>query len=859
MSLQPSRWLVTCLRVLMSRDAANAAVGDALEELAERTAAGRAPQRPRAWLNRRLAGAVAAGLGNSVPRGLRTGGLILRDAGRSLRAAPWHSAFVVGILAVAMTLASVTFAVVDAVMLKPLPYPDADRLVSVSSVDAERKVRITPDVFRDLRARLQTAESLAARTQTTSGAPLTIGGQTFVRTVTYSERLALTQLGLQPSLGRLWTTEEEDQDHAVAVLGYRFWKDRLGGSPDVLGSVVSVGEESGSYRIIGVLAAESDHPYLRASNADVWVPARLHRARSQFGIGIIARLRTGATPVDLATEIQSITGTPDWRPTVTPLLETYLQPETTRWTFLALVASLLVVLVACVNVANLMLTRAGVRSQELAVRASLGASRGRLAATLMAEGMILSLSAGVVGLAAALGGAQVARSMLMSLPYGIFRADSIVVDMRVVAVTAFGALAVGVFVAVLAAWSVTRTPVSGVLKVGEGTTHTGRARWGRFLLSGEVAAVAILAVISSMFIGSLVRMLAVDLGVETSQLVAVKPRLGFRGPISEVRERLERVPGVVGVSMSRGASLPLVGHAYGGAWAQVQVRPVGAGSGGDPVAVHQYVVTPNYFEVAGLRFLRGSGWTAEAVNDSPSVVLDERAARLIFGASDPLGQTIRPEKAQRDYLVVGIVPFVPVRGPEADVAPSAYFSYSFNQTATYAEFFVRTNEPVEVAMPRIAEALGPIGPPGDEAYVFAAGEALRRLTAMRRFTAGLMSVFGLVGLLIGAAGVYAVMASVVSQQTRDIGIRMALGASAQRIANGVFTMAGWHVCIGLAIGVPAAWWLSRGFASLLFGVTPTDISVYATVGAVLMVTAFAAAWLPARRAARVDPIVSLRN
>lgn len=307
--------------------------------------------------------------------------------------------------------------------------------------------------------------------------------------------------------------------------------------------------------------------------------------------------------------------------------------------------------------------------------------------------------------------------------------------------------------------------------------------------------------------------------------------------------------------MSGGASLPFVGGMPNTA---ALPRP-DATSVDDVVKVLDYRVTPNYFDVAGLQFTLGSTWTEAAVTDSPSVVLDEHTARQLFGSESPLGKVVRPVKAQREYRVVGVVPYVPNRGPEEVGPPAAYFSHPFNLARTNAQFFIRTNEPVEVAVPRIAEALGPIGPPGDEPYVFAADEALRRLTAMRRFTAGLMSVFGMVGLLIGTAGVYAVMASVVSQQTRDIGIRMALGASAQRIANGVFTMAGRHVCIGLAIGVPAAWWLSRGFASLLFGVTPTDISVYATVGAVLMVTAFAAAWLPARRAARVDPIVSLRN
>jgi predicted permease len=854
MPLQPSRWLVTCLRVLMSRDAANAAVGDALEELAERTAAGRAPHRPRAWLNRRIAGAVAVGVGNSLPRGLRTGGLTLRDAARSLRAAPWHSAFIVGILAVAMALASVTFAVVDAVMLKPLPYPDADRLVQVSPTDDTFKVRLTPELFVRLRAELRTAETFVATSQTT-GAQVTVDGKTSNRSVQYVERVAFDQLGLRPGVGRVWTTDEEQTDARVAVIGYRFWVERLGGTPDVLQRTLTLGEEQESFRIIGVLAADSDQPSLPAGNSDVWIPRRVETIPPGNRVAARARLRVGETPRSLAFEIQHVAATPDWVPNVRPLRDVYLRADTTRWMWLALAASFLVVVVASANVANLMLARAGARTQELAVRASLGASRARLAATQLAEGLLLSMVAGMTGVVAAIGGAQFVRAELMGLPFGIFRADTVAIDSRVLIVAIFAAIAVGVSVALLSAWSVTRAPASDLLKQSEGTTFTGRQRWGRVLLTAEVAAVTILTVISSLFVGSLVRMLVVDVGVDTSRLIAVRSRFGFRAPIHDVKQRLEAVPGVAGVSMSGGASLPFVG----GVQNTVALLRPHSTSADDVINVLDYRVTPNYFGVAGLRFTLGGTWTDETVADSPAVVLDQRTAQQLFGNENPLGKLLRPVKAEREYRVVGVVPYVPIRGPEAVVPSAAYFSYQFNPTRGYAEFFVRTNEPVEVAVRRITEALGPLGPPGDEPYVFAADEALRRLTAMRRFTAGLMSVFGLVGLLIGAAGVYAVMASVVSQQTRDIGIRMALGASAQRIAKGVFTMAGWHVCIGLAIGVPAAWWLSRGFASLLFGVTPTDISVYATVGAVLTVTAFAAAWLPARRAARVDPIVSLRN
>jgi ABC-type antimicrobial peptide transport system permease subunit len=209
--------------------------------------------------------------------------------------------------------------------------------------------------------------------------------------------------------------------------------------------------------------------------------------------------------------------------------------------------------------------------------------------------------------------------------------------------------------------------------------------------------------------------------------------------------------------------------------------------------------------------------------------------------------------------VLGTVPRVYPLGVEDDMGPSAYFALTSDPARTLAGLFVKTTGPAEAMVPVVTDALKSFAPPTKDPFVRLPDEALGRITATRRFTGGLMAAFGLVGVLIGAAGVYAVMASFVAQQTREIGVRVALGATPARIQRGLLGLAWRHLVVGLVIGLPVAWWLSRGFAALLFQVTPADVSVYVGVSALVSVVGFLAAWIPARRAARIDPIVSMRQ
>jgi putative ABC transport system permease protein len=853
----PIRPLVWLLRIVSSRDAATAAIGDMLEDLSTRRAEGRAPRLSALWVNLQTIRAIMAAFFAAGPRLGRSAGLILRDSTRSLRSAPAHSLFIVFVLAVGVTAATVTFSVVDAVILKPLPVENPEQLISISRVDEGWTEHITPEIYWRLREQVTTVESLGAQL-TRTGSPATVSGVTDEWPVTFVTADIFTMLRLKPVIGRLWTSEDEAQGVTdVAVLGNRFWREQFGGSPSILGEQVVVGTRT--YRVIGVLSADTDRPELNRS-LPIWIPKVVART-GQDTFGIRARMRPGVTPLQVSHDVQRVAGTADWRPSVTRMLDGLVKPVR-NWMLIALGASALVVLLACINAANLMLSRAARRGQELAVRAALGASRAQIATVLLAEGVLLSLAATAVALVCAVAGVQVAKTAVTTMLLGVFRAETIALNGRVLVAALAAALLTGALVSLVPAWQTLRAPVSSLLKDADGATASGRRRWRSVFLVAEVATVGVLLVVSWLFVVSLVRVAGTDLGIERTNLIAINPRLGFSGTVDEVEQRVRAVPGVTDVAVSTGASLPLIGRAFGGAWRTTTLERADglrAAGGEAPFQVLEYRVTSNYFDVAGLRFQRGGTWSAATVFDSPAVVIDTRAARHLFGDDDPVGQVVTATEPAGAFRVVGVVPYVHARGPEDPTAPSAYFALRPSATRDFAGLFVKTSRPAIEMLPMVTDALAPVAPRNKDPFVFVADEAVSRITATRRFTGTVMSVFGLVGVLIGAAGVYAVMASFVVQQTRDIGVRLALGATPSRIQRGVLTTAWRHLVIGLAIGLPLAWWLSRGFTGLLFQVTPADVSVYVGVAVLLAVVGLMAAWLPARRASRIDPIISLRG
>jgi predicted permease len=789
----------------------------------------------------------------------RSAASLARDAFRSVWRSPAHSVAVISILALGITLGTLTFSVVDAVLLKPLPLDHPDELVSIASSNFPAKPykTISPQQYFDFR---DTTRSLSGLTtvSTLTGGDATVDGVTQFLDVTYANADAFRVLRLKLEIGRAWTADDETHGRLDGVLlSHAFWTSRFNRDSNALGKVVVIGKRT--YQIIGVLAASSSSPELRLISAPIWAPTLMNRnTPAQYSVhGLIGRMRPGVTPDAVAAELQTISRL-DWRPAVVSLPESYSK-SVRSWMLLALGAAALVVLVACVNAANLLLARAAHRSQEVAIRSSLGASRRRIAVSVLVEGVCLSGAATAVALLFAMWGVAAVRTILAANVPFLFRAQSIALNGRVLAAAIAAAVITGLLFAIVPARQMSRTSVVDLLKDGGGGATRGGRRWRNIFLVAEVASVSVLVVIGWMFVGSFVNVMSVDLGVDLEHQLAVKPRLAFKAPVDQVTAIVERIPGVSGVATSIGASLPVFGR-VSGAWITTNMSAIGEPHTDAPLEVLDHRVSPNYFEVAGLTFTRGSVWARDVdpTADAP-VVLDEWTARRLFGDADPMGRQVTTTELPGVHRVIGIVPHVRAAGPEDEAPSSAYFPIKPSATRVFAGILVRTAGPPEPLVPIITKALEPIAPNQPEPYILSGRQALHRITQQRRFNAWLMSCFGIAGLLIGAAGIFAVMASMVAQQTREFGVRMALGATPAALQLGVLKTALRHVAIGMAAGLPAAWWFSRGFASLLFQMTPTDVGAYAGVAGLLGVVAVVAALVPARRAARVDPVASLRS
>jgi predicted permease len=691
------------------------------------------------------------------------------------------------------------------------------------------------------------------------------GGTTEELAVMNSTAEVFRVLRLKPLIGRVWTAGDESRgDVHVAVISFDFWQRRFGGEPAVLGRTLRV--DDGVYRIVGVLPAGADLPAAAGWSSDVWIPRVPDRAGTPNGVSrnifAIGRIRDGVSLEQLTAEVQSAVAPlaaakayayADWRPDVTRWHDA-LVVDVRGWMLLALGAVALVVLIGCVNAANVMLIRSAERARELAVRASLGASRRQIAMSLVAESLMLSMAATVCGLLFAVWGVGAAKA---ALPAGILRVEAIGLNTRVFAASILAALVTGLLFGTIPAWQASRVSVVTLLKDGGTNVTSGRRAWRSVLLVSEVACISVLLVVSTLFVASFIRVMRVDLGVDRTNLLAVAPSAPFNGTVDEVQIRLKQIPAVVDVAVVTSSSLPIVGAAFSGGYADSKLRRTDGDTGLAPVEVRLYRVTPNYFVVTGMPFRRGSTWTAAAAESTP-VVLDELAARGLFGDRDPVGLHVRGDDLKSVFTVVGVVRFVRASGPEREALPSAYLPILPNATRRYASLFVRTSRPPDGLVSTVEAALGPLAPSGGARYVYLVDEAVRRMTATRRFNATLMSAFALFAMLIGGAGIYAVMASVVAQRTREIGVRIALGATTRNIHRDVMAQAGRHLALGLAVGLPAAWWISRGFGALFFQVRPTDLSIYIIVAVILAGIGLIAAVVPARRAARVDPIVSLR-
>jgi putative ABC transport system permease protein len=866
----PSRVANWALRTLTSKADADAVVGDVMEELG-------ASRWRLEWRMCQLIGAAAI---TSLGRSMRAFRHMARDARRSLRRSPASTMFILLVLTLSIAAATVTFSVVDTVVLRPLPFAaDGDLIVIESRASGAAAVAnrsIGAYEFLTFRERLTSITGLAAIEQ--GRFTLTPVGESQSLVSTRATASLFDVLGVPPLLGRTFMADEEAVGRSdVAVLGYELWERRFHGDPRIVGQSVEVTSRAlmggnttvRSLTVIGVMPRGFTSPFLNGTpkpqRTEIWTPLvipadeRSGTDRSRY-LGVVGRLRPGTREAGSDSELNAVAAAvaPGSQNSVlgatyrfVPLKDVVIGPAR-PWMVLALTAVALVLLIACVNVANLQLSRAAYRSRELSVRASLGATRRHVISSLLAESLMLSLTAAGLAITASIWGIEIARN---ALPPGIGRADEISLDLRVLVAAITAAVATGILFGVVPAWQASRQDLVSILKQGSTTTvGVGRDRWRAVFTVTQVTFVSVLLVSATLIIASFIRVTTADLGFNRSDLLVINP-IGV--PIAETRDmltRLRQLPGVSSVSTVENGSPPLMMAGFGGGASGTMVNAVDAPPGKEPFRVEWRRVSPDYFVSAGLMVLKGH--VPEQMGDA-DVVIDETTALALFGRQDAVGAELIGGGRYGRRRVAAVVKDVRTNGPERTAWPQTYLPVA-NQAQGYV--VVRLNKPAAAVVPSIRLMLEPMQPAGSRpADIRSVEDAFRNITADRRFNATLMGLFGFLAIFIGAAGVYGVMTSIVAQRTREIGVRVALGATTTQVINGVVGHALRYIAIGLLVGLPVAFLVSRIFRGLLFQVTTTDWSIYAIVAGILIGVGFAASLWPALRAARVDPLIALRS
>ena len=788
----------------------------------------------------------------------------LRYAVRQLSKNPGFTAAAVLTLALGIGASTAIFSIVDAVLLRPLPYPEAEKIVSLREVDAKgRQITFAEPNFLDVRARNHT---LAAAAEYNMQLTTVLGGSEPVRTrVAYVSGEFFKTLGVQPATGRSFLPEEAKVGgHPVAVVSHGYWRRLLSSRNDLAATPLRFGDTG--YTIVGVMPQSFNFP----KDAEIWLPIELFpssESRTSHGKRVIARLRDGVTlgqaRADLSTigkQLKQENGTNIDLIDIAALpLKEAMVGEVSQSLLVILAAVGFLLLVACTNVANLLLAQATARQREFAVRTALGATRGRLARQFIAESLLLALLAGGLGVLLSFWGVEA----LVGLNQGYLpRADEISVDARVLALTFALSLLVAVALGLVPLLRLGGCDLQEGLKEAargqsaNATSHRLRA----MLVATQVALTMVLLVGAGLLIKSFIKVLEIDPGFRTESAVAMEISLSDEPPqrragfYQQVLERLAALPGITAVGGVNG--LPMVG---GGADGQFLIdnNPALKGYGEFRVA------SPGYFNAMGMRLVRGRLFDQSDGPETPQVALiSESLARRYWPNEDPLGKGIQYGNMDGDthlLRVVGVVSDVREFGLEANTRPTVYVHYLQRPRQAWGFAIVaRTPGDVKTLIPAMRSAVQAVN--RDVPTNFRTlGQIFSSSLDNRRFSLVIFGSFAAVALLLAALGIYGVTSYAVTQRTQEIGIRIALGAQLANVLRLVIGQGMKSVLLGIAIGLGGAFALTRLIAHLLFGVSATDPLTFMVVTAFLLLVALLACYLPARRATKVDPMEALRS
>jgi putative ABC transport system permease protein len=801
----------------------------------------------------------------------------VRFGARILSKNPGVTVIAIFTLALGIGANTAIFSVVKGVLLNSLPYPQSDRLVKLAASDNEtpHPTTVSYEMVQDWKRRTDIFSSIGIYRDF----PVAVTDQDKPEMLVGIRASAeyYEALGVQPILGRMITKEDDRPDRwRVVLLSYGFWQTHFGGNPAAVGQNLLLNARP--YQILGVLprdfiavtrgGKESVPQVFAPLGYDSSLP---YACRTCQHLQSVARLRDGVTLAQARIEMSAISArlakefsndySPSFTTLVTPLLESQVK-NVRSVMLLVLGATGLVLLIACANVASLLLSVAASRRRELALRAALGAGRIRLLRQVLTESVLLTLIGGAAGILVAVAGI---RALIAWGPSDIPRLNSVALDGGVLAFTIGICLVTGILAGLLPALQAARVDQREALQEGgRGSVGAGRKLSRGALIVSEVALAFVLTVGTSLLALSLVRVLKENPGFETQNLYTVSftligPKYAQPGAVSQTNlqalEKVRAIPGVESVALTN--NLPL-----SGGWNRngfiVQDRPMKDSEAPD---VDSYFVTHDYFRTMGIPLIRGRLFTAsdEAVAATvPVAIISATTAKQMFPGRDPLGKKIQlGGRNDRDPWaeIIGIVPDIRQYALDADATAEAYWLSAFAPS----NFVVRGNLPSNVLTKEIASQLSALDKNIPLSNPATMEELIVRTVSQRRFVTTLVGGFGFLALLLAGIGIYGVMSYHVSQRGGEIGIRMALGAAPSSILKLVADDALRLAIIGSLTGTALALAVTRFLASQLYHVGAADPTAYAISITVIAADMFLACWIPARRAMRVDPMVALRH
>jgi putative ABC transport system permease protein len=823
-------------------------------------------------------------------RDLMTTTDLMRDARHSLRMfrqSPGFTVAAVAALALGIGANTAIFSIINVVLLKPVPFPEVDRLVVFQTTGPEGGFNAgSPAKFQHWREQTSIVEAVSAYTSNVVN--LTTGG--FPEQIRAGRVSAdyFRLFGAPVYRGRTFTVDEDRPggDRAV-VLSYALWTRRFGSDPRIVGKPVSIGGDP--YVVVGIIGPAFDVSDFGPA-PDVWLPFQLNPQTTDQGhyFQAAGRLKPGVTLEQAQARLKLSAAEYNRKFPNALQRDTFFSAEPLRdalvanvrptlWLLLGAVS--FVLLIACANVANLLLARATTRKREIAVRAAIGAGRGRIIRQLLTESVMLSFAGGALGL---LLGTIGIRALLAVNTAGLPRVGEngavVTVDWRVLAFTIALSIATGILFGLIPALHASRADLSTTLKEGAGRSGSGfrQNKTRAVLVVVEVALALVLLIGSALLVRTAVALRTVDPGFDANNVLTMRMAMsapkylkseGVDQAIRVGTERLRALPGVVAASAA--CCVPLEGG-YGLPF-RVVGRPLQEGpfhgNGG------WLTVSPGYFEVFRIPVKRGRAFTDRDTATSPAVVvINEAMAKQFWPKGDPLsdrlviGRGIMREFADEpERQVIGVVANVRDGGLNNDPQPTMYIPQAqvpdpvnaLNVQITPMAWIVRTRTDPYASSVAIQETLRQAtGLPVSEVRTL--DEVMTRSMSRQQFNMWLMTVFGIVALVLAAIGIYGLMAYSVEQRTQEIGIRLALGAKVTEVKRMVVMQGMRLALVGVAVGTAAAFGLARAIASFLFGVQSWDPAVFVGAPAVLTLVALLAAWVPARRASRVSPIEALR-